>query len=92
MKLLVKHGMTVEVFGTLGSKRYYFLTHVGRIWATEQEHAHPILRFNFGWGTFLGHSRRFLRELPFRLISLTQSKQISKDLSIATETFVLARK
>jgi SAM-dependent methyltransferase len=68
---------------TLGSKRYYFLTHALQIWGTRNLHTFPL---------FFGLSRFYPREFLGRLFSLTLSPKIRYDLKFATETYVLLRK
>ena len=74
-----------------GSPRYYFMTHALRFWATEAEHAHPITSYNFQPGTFLGVTRKFLKDLPGRLISLFYSRCNSSSVEVATESLVIAQ-
>lgn len=76
---------------SIGSKRYYFMTHILRFWATEREHQKPVLGYNFQPGTFLGICRKLLVDLPGRFLSLLYSKKITDDVNFSTETVVLAQ-
>jgi hypothetical protein len=84
-------GFTIIESRHFGSKRYYFMTHALRLWATESEHLRPITSYNFQPGTFLGVTRKFLRDLPGRFISLFYSKNNLNSVDFATETLVLAQ-
>jgi SAM-dependent methyltransferase len=75
----------------IGSKRYYFMTHVLRFWATKEEHESPLLKYKFQPGTFLGISRKFILDIPGRLMSSLNSKKITNELTYATESVVLGK-
>ena len=68
---------------SIGSKRYYFLTHALQIWASSNMHKYPLL---------FGFSRFYPREVLLRLYSSFLSPKIRTDLKYATETIVFARK
>ena len=86
-----QHNFIILKSQQFGSKRYYFMTHALRFWATESEHDKPITSYNFQPGTFLGVTRKFVTDLPGRLISLFLSKKILTSVDFATETLVLAQ-
>lgn len=75
----------------IGSKRYYFMTHILREWVTEEEHNHPVSGYKFKPGTFLGVTRKYLFELPGRVLSLFFSKEITESIEFATESVVLGQ-
>lgn len=68
---------------SLGSKRYYFLTHALQIWGSEKMHQFPI---------FFGFSKYYPKEFLLRFYAQFLSKKIRSDLKYATETVVLAKK
>lgn len=68
---------------SLGSKRYYFLTHALQIWGNKRLHSFPL---------FFGFSRFYPREIWGRLFALTRSSKITNNIQFATETFVLLKK
>lgn len=74
-----------------GSKRNYFITHILREWVPEQELRHPILKYSFKPGTFLGVSKKYLFDLPGRLLSLFFPNATYENIDFATESVVLAQ-
>jgi hypothetical protein len=76
--------------GYLGSRRYHFMTHSLRCWATRQEHNHPVLGYKFKPGSALGILNKFRKEILWRFIATLFSKKVRTDLEYATEVFVLA--
>ena len=74
-----------------GSKRNYFMTHALRQWVGKDEHNHPVRSYKIQPGTFLGNSRKYMREIPGRIVSLFYSKLVSENIDYATESIVLAR-
>lgn len=84
-------GFTILESRHYGSKRFYFMTHALRFWATESEHLRPLTSYNFQPGSFLGVIRKFLKDLPGRFVSLFYSKTILSTVEFATETLVLAQ-
>lgn len=84
-------GFTIVESRHYGSKRYYFMTHALRFWATESEHLRPLTSYNFQPGSFLGVIRKFLGDLPGRFVSLFYSKTSLSSVEFATETLVLAQ-
>jgi SAM-dependent methyltransferase len=88
---LEHRGFEIELAQNLGTKRYYFATHILRQWLTEDESKNPILKYNFQPGTFLGVARKYLREMPGRLLSLVYSNKVSTEIEFATESVVLAK-
>lgn len=97
-EILIKHlalnNFKVLDYGVVGSKRYYYMNHALSIWATPDEHMHPILKYEFGRlpGPLFVDFLRFIRDLPNRLISLTKSSEINNNMRWATETWILAKK
>ena len=75
--------------GYFGSKRYYFLTHALRHWATQKEHLNPVLNYEFQPGTKLGVINKWRKEILWRFLSLPFSKEIRTDLPFATEVWAL---
>lgn len=88
---LVTRGFEIILKKNIGSKRNYFITHALHQWVGSKEHNHPVLGYVIKPGTFLGNMRKFLREIPGRLLSLFYSKNISEQIDYATESVVLAR-
>ncbi|CAN2171217.1 Methyltransferase domain containing protein [Candidatus Nanopelagicaceae bacterium] len=76
---------------TIGSKRNYFMTHILRHWPAEAELKHPVLNYNFQPGSFLGVIRKYLRDLPGRLLSVAFSNRVVHSIDYATESVVLAK-
>jgi len=91
VKNLEHRGFEIEISRNIGSKRYYFSTHILRQWLTEAEIQSPIFKYNFQPGSFLGISRKYLRELPGRILSLVYSNLVTTDIDYATEAVVLAK-
>ena len=90
-KNLVQLGLNIVSSGYYGSKRYHFMTHILRFWATEKEHRHPLLGYNFQPGTRLGVLNKLRRDIPGRLMSTAINKNIRHDVEYATESYVLAQ-
>lgn len=78
--------------GEIGNKRYYLATHMARYWQTPQENRRPIRGYNFQPGSRLGVLRKFLRELPSRVMLALITEPMSKESMWATESYVAARK
>jgi SAM-dependent methyltransferase len=81
----------IEMEIAFGSKRYYFMTHILKFWPTQHEHDHPVSKYNFQPGTLLGIARKFLLDLPGRVLSLFFSNKIEQGIDTATESIVLAK-
>jgi SAM-dependent methyltransferase len=75
--------------GYFGSKRFYFLTHALHYWATQAEHLHPVLRYEFQPGTKLGVINKWRKEILWRFLSIPFSSKIRTDLNYATEVWAL---
>jgi SAM-dependent methyltransferase len=69
--------------GSLGSKRYYYLTHSLQIWGSKNLHRFPI---------FFGISRYYPREFLGRLYSLWLDSRVVHGIKYATETYVFFQK
>jgi hypothetical protein len=82
------------VYGKLGTKRNYFMTHSLRIWPTIDELKHPIIKYDFS--RLPSKSKlnifRFFRDLPGRFYALFIENKFMDRVEYATETFVLLRK
>lgn len=76
---------------TIGSKRNYFMTHILRHWSTQAELNHPLINYHFQPGSLLGVTKKFLIDLPGRIISIFFSKKVLNSIDFATESIVLAR-
>jgi SAM-dependent methyltransferase len=85
-------GILVNDSGALGSRRYYFLSHVVRRWVKESELNHPIIRYEILGGSFLGELKRFFVELAPRIYSIFLSPKITSDLNYATESYAFGYK
>ena len=77
--------------GYFGSKRFYFLTHALHYWATQAEHLHPVLRYEFQPGTKLGVINKWRKEILWRFLSIPFSSKIRTDLNYATEVCALGK-
>jgi hypothetical protein len=77
---------------SIGSKRFYFATHLLSSWLSEGEHAHPLVNYDFQPGTKLGVLRKFLLDFVRRTPLVFASKKITNNPRFATESFVLAKK
>lgn len=76
----------------IGSKRNYIATHVLGTWLSKSELDRPVLKYEFKPGTILGNLRKFLLELPGRLIISIISNEISNNPRWSTESFLFAKK
>lgn len=89
-----KYSLETISRGRLGSERCYFMTHGLSVWPGEQEHLHPIRKYQFSrlpgprWKNYL----RFCRDFPSRLFAIQKSPLIGDDIRYATETYVLFRR
>jgi SAM-dependent methyltransferase len=81
--LMQHRGLQELVSGTLGSERYYFMTHGIQIWASRDEHKSPLTH---------GLSRYFLGQFMKRLSAYFKSPKILENSKFSTETFWLGRK
>jgi len=68
---------------SLGSRRYYFLTHALQIWGSERGHAFPLL---------FGISRFYPREFFGRFFAMALSSKVKNEMRFATESYALLRK
>ena len=89
---LERVGIMILDSGSLGSRRYYFLTHIVRRWVRLPELRHPFLNYEILGGSFLGELKRFIKEIPSRIYSLFLSPKITNGISYATESYVFGRK
>ena len=72
------------LFGeAIGSKRYYFLTHILQVWASERMHRYPL---------FSDISRYFPKEAFMRFNAIFISSRVGSNMKWATETVVFAKK
>jgi len=90
-KNLVSLGQEVILHGNIGSKRYYFMTHTLRFWATELEHRHPVLGYRTQPGTFLGITKKLILELPPRIFAVFFSRRVLNTIDFSTESYSLSR-
>jgi hypothetical protein len=91
-KNLEKYKFEVIVNSSIGSKRYYFATHMLGIWLTEKEHANPLLGYRLQPGSTLGVMRKLFIDLAKLTPLLFFSKKLTEAPRYATECFVLARR
>ena len=90
-KNLEVYGCEILLESELGNRRYYLGIHLGRYWQTLGENRHPLWEYSIKPGTILGNIRKFLRDLPVRIL-LTFVKAVdSPNADYATEAFVAAR-
>lgn len=89
---LSKQGFEVLQSDETGNKRYYLAVHFGRYWQTPEENSNPLLKYNFQPGTKLGILRKFLIELPSRLLLTFIPQGKSSESEWATESYVGARR
>ena len=78
--------------GEIGSKRYYFATHVGKIWYSENEHDNPVFHPNYQHGTFLRKINSYRKSVLMRMLSLFFSPEMTESIRYATESWVYAKK
>lgn len=69
--------------GVLGSKRYYYMTHVLQIWGSRREHSFPLAS---------GFSRFFPLQILGRFISTLKSPKMVANAKFATETYVFGQR
>jgi 2-polyprenyl-3-methyl-5-hydroxy-6-metoxy-1,4-benzoquinol methylase len=83
--------LEVLIFGKLGSKRLYFMTHALRVWPNQKELRHPILKYDFTRfsGSKLKNILRFFRDFPGRLYASSLTAEVNDQVEFSTETFVL---
>lgn len=91
-KNLEKNNFEIIKSDSIGSKRFYFATHLLSSWLSEREHAHPLVNYDFQPGTKLGVLRKFLLDWVRRTPLVFVSKKITNNPRFATESFVLAKK
>lgn len=87
-----KHGFEITNSGEVGNKRYYLATHFARYWQTSDENRRPLLKYNFQPGSNLGILKKFIFELPSRLLLVLLPNANSTETKWATESFIGARK
>ena len=87
-KNLNRRGFQELESGEIGNKRYYLAVHFARYWQTPEENKSPVLKYNFQPGTMLGISRKFLVELPSRLLLAILPQAYSTESCWATESYV----
>jgi len=88
---LLRNNQQIIESGYFGSKRYIFFTHSLHFWATEREHNHPVIGYEFKPGSILGKLNKYRKEILWRFISLFFSKRIRKSLDYASEVYVYSR-
>jgi len=88
---LIRNDHQVIEAGYFGSKRYNFMTHSLRHWATKREHSHPVLGYEVKPGSVLGIVNKYRKEILWRFISLLFSKKIRTDLEYASEVYTFSR-
>jgi SAM-dependent methyltransferase len=89
---LEHHGCEILLASEVGNRRYYLGIHFARYWQTLEENRHPLWKYRFAPGSFLGVLRKFIRNFPSRvLLSLVRLEDPSNN-DFATESMVGARK
>ena len=89
---LENHGCEILLAAEVGNRRYYLGIHLGRYWQTREENRHPLWKYKFAPGSFLGVLKKFVRNFPSRvLLSLVRLEDPSNN-DFATESMVGARK
>ena len=84
---LQARGFRSVLQGELGNKRFYIGAHVFRIWLSGAENRHPLLNYEFQSGTPFGVVRKFLKDVPSRIILEFLSNQEQNFLCYQTETY-----
>jgi SAM-dependent methyltransferase len=74
-------GFRTLVSASLGSKRYYFATHLARYWQNEREHRNPVIHYHFQPGSVLGILKKLLLDLPSRIMLIFVSNRITNDIN-----------
>ena len=77
--------------GQLGNKRYYLATHFARYWQTPRENRHPVFGYNFQKGTVLGVAKKFISELPSRVLLVFFTNKHDAEYVYSTEAYVAAQ-
>lgn len=91
VKNLETRSVQTIVSSQLGNKRYYMATHFARYWQTPKENKHPILGYNFQTETLLGVAKKFILDLPSRIILIFMSRDHDSKHEYSTEAYVGAR-
>lgn len=93
-KLSTELSLETLIYGKIGTKRNYFMTHALRIWPTPGELNHPIVKYNFS--RLPNKSKlnifRFFRDLPGRIYSIFIENKLIDSVEYATETYLLLRR
>lgn len=88
---LERYGCEILLQSEVGNKRYYLGIHLGRYWQTQEENLHPLWRYSIKPGSFLGNVKKFIKDLPTRLLLSFIKTGESTTEDFATESFVAAR-
>jgi SAM-dependent methyltransferase len=86
-KNLETRNIQTVVSGQLGNKRYYMATHFARYWQTTKENHHPVLGYNFQNGTYLGVVKKFIFDLPSRILLAFINSKHDSTYEYSTESF-----
>jgi hypothetical protein len=88
---MFQHGVTCVTSGSIGSKRYYFATHMFRLWATSSEHQQPITGYRIPSPITKGKILEFGKRIPGRLFMMFWDKKLTENIDYSTETYFLGK-
>lgn len=80
-------GFETLAAGAVGSKRYYFATHLLRLWATPLEHSKPLFGYRIPKPISKGKILEFISRIPGRLMMSVWDPEILNDIDFATESY-----
>lgn len=91
VKNLCAENFELIAAGAVGSKRYYFATHLLRLWATPLEHKSPIFGYRMSRPFTKGKLLEFLKRLPGRVMMAFWKPTLINKIEFATESYFLGR-
>lgn len=90
-KNLEKFGCDILLAQEIGNKRYYMAVHFARYWQSKEENRHPLLNYKVQPGSVLGIIRKFLVDMPSRILLTFVPRNNAVNTEFASESFVGAR-
>ena len=81
-----------ECIESIGSKRNYYATHILGSWLSHDELFRPVTNYEMKPGTVVGNTRKYLLELPGRILLSMVNNRIGNDSRWSTESYVFAKK
>lgn len=89
---LEHRGCEILLTSEVGNRRYYLGIHLGRYWQTPEENRHPLWKYKFAPGSFLGVLKKFVKNFPSRIVLSLVRLEDPSNKEFATESMVGARK